>query len=54
MVAEGVATTKAVYLMSKKHSISMPICSEVYNILFQRKDPAVAINELMSRKLKSE
>ena len=54
MVVEGVKTTESVYLISRQKEISMPICNEVYNVLFNRKDPQIAISELMSRELKSE
>ena len=32
----------------------MPIVNEVYSILFNNKDPKLAINNLMDRKLKME
>ena len=54
MVVEGVETTKSVYQMAKKNDISMPICNEVYYILFKNKDPRKAINELMLRELIQE
>tara|TARA_B100000700_G_scaffold200300_1_gene220275 strand:- start:205 stop:1176 length:972 start_codon:yes stop_codon:yes gene_type:complete len=54
MIAEGVETSKAIYKLSKKINIEMPICNEVYNILFKNKDPKSAINDLMSRKLIDE
>jgi len=54
MIAEGVETTESVYSISKKNNISMPICNQVYHVLFERKDPEVAIEELMCRELKSE
>ena len=54
MIAEGVETSKAIYKLSNKINIEMPICNEVYNILFKNKDPKSAINDLMSRKLIDE
>ncbi len=54
MVVEGVETTKSVYSISKKNNVSMPICKEVYKILFNGKDPETAIRDLMSRELKPE
>ena len=54
MAIEGVETTKSVYLTSKSNKISMPICQEVYTVLFEGKSPKLAIDELMSRSLKSE
>ena len=54
MVVEGVETTRSVYMMAAKHNISMPICNEVYNILFKDKKPREAINDLMLRDLTKE
>ena len=54
MVVEGVNATKIVHKISEKHKINMPIVEQVYSILFDNKDPKIAINELMDRKLKNE
>lgn len=54
MVAEGVSTAKSVYQLSQKMSIEVPICLEVYKILFEDKDPLKATNDLMIRTLKEE
>jgi len=54
MVAEGVETVKAVYKLSRKHRISMPITQEVYQIIYRHKKPSQAVSDLMNRKTKSE
>jgi glycerol-3-phosphate dehydrogenase (NAD(P)+) len=54
MVAEGVETTKSVYLLAKKHDIEMPITVEVYKALFENKSPREAVKDLMLRQLKPE
>jgi glycerol-3-phosphate dehydrogenase (NAD(P)+) len=54
MVIEGINATKILYMISKKHKINMPIVDQVYSILFNNKNPELAINELMDRKLKDE
>ena len=54
MVVEGFNATKVVYNISKRHKINMPIVNEVYSILFNNKNPKLAINDLMDRKLKME
>ncbi|MCK5581306.1 MAG: NAD(P)-dependent glycerol-3-phosphate dehydrogenase [Candidatus Omnitrophica bacterium] len=54
MVAEGVETVKAVYKLSKRHNISMPISNEVYNIIYKGKKPQKAVEDLMARKIKAE
>ncbi len=51
---EGINTTKTVVMMAKELGIEMPICEAVYAVLFEEKDPRIAIIELMSRPLKVE
>ena len=53
-VAEGVLTTKSVCKLANKYNVEMPITKEIYNILFEDKDPIKAVNELMVREPKSE
>lgn len=53
-VAEGVETAKAIKLLSEKLGIEMPISSKVYEILYEDKNPAAALKELMQRSLKIE
>ena len=54
MIAEGVNATKVIYEISRKHKINMPIVKQVYSILFNKKNPKLAINELMNRELTTE
>ena len=54
MVAEGVETVKAVHKLRQKYNVTMPISEEVYKIIYEGKQPQKAVNELMTRKLKSE
>ena len=54
MVAEGVFTAQSVMDLAEKHNISMPICQEVYRVLFEDKDPRQAIADLMTRDLRDE
>ncbi len=51
---EGIPTTKAVYLLSKKSNISMPITEQIYNVIFKEKSPILAIKDLMTRAGKAE
>jgi glycerol-3-phosphate dehydrogenase (NAD(P)+) len=53
-VAEGVATAESAYELSRKYNIEMPIIEQVYRILYEDKDPAQAVTDLMERSLKSE
>ena len=53
-VAEGILTTKSVCKLANKYNVEMPITKEIYNVLFEDKDPIKAVNELMVREPKSE
>ena len=54
MVAEGINTTKSINSIAGQYDLSMPICDETYNVLFNGKSPQVAISELMQRDLVDE
>ena len=54
MVAEGVKTCKAAKRLAGKLLVEMPICHQVYKVLFNGKDPKQAMQDLMTRKVKSE
>jgi glycerol-3-phosphate dehydrogenase (NAD(P)+) len=54
MIAEGVETARAVYKMSKRLKIELPITEQVYKVLFEDKNPILAVNDLMTRTKKSE
>jgi len=53
-VAEGVPTAESAYELSKKYRIEMPIIEQVYKVLYEDKDAALAVKDLMERSLKSE
>jgi glycerol-3-phosphate dehydrogenase (NAD(P)+) len=53
-VAEGVKTAKAAHDLAKKHTINMPIVDEVYQLLYEGKDPKQAAKDLMTRELRGE
>ena len=54
MVVEGVNSAKAVYDLSKKLDIEMPIVTEINKVLYENKSPRQSVIELMSRQAKSE
>ncbi len=54
MVAEGVFTARSVYEKSVQMGIAMPITTEVYRVLYEGKDPRLAVSNLMLRELRSE
>ena len=53
-IAEGVATAESAFELSKKYNIEMPIVEQVYRILYEDKDPVLAVKDLLERSLKSE
>jgi len=53
-IAEGVATAESAYELSQKYKIDMPIVEQVYRIIYENKDPAIAVKDLMTRSLKAE
>lgn len=54
MVAEGVQTTLSAYQLARKLGVVMPITEQMYQILYQDKDPRQAVNELMMRQQRAE
>jgi glycerol-3-phosphate dehydrogenase (NAD(P)+) len=54
MVAEGVKTTLSAYQLANKLGVKMPITEQMYQILYQDKDPRLAVADLMQRALTSE
>lgn len=54
MVAEGVATVKAVYEKKLKLGISMPIVEGIYSIIYENGDTKDNVEALMTRELKRE
>jgi glycerol-3-phosphate dehydrogenase (NAD(P)+) len=54
MVAEGVKTAQSVYDLSREINVEMPICEEMYHILYEDLAPADALHRLMTRELKYE
>jgi glycerol-3-phosphate dehydrogenase (NAD(P)+) len=53
-IAEGVKTAAAVYKLAGEKSVEMPICEQVYRVLYEDKDPSRAVRDLMGRQLKDE
>jgi glycerol-3-phosphate dehydrogenase (NAD(P)+) len=53
-VAEGIRTAKAARELAQKYRIAMPIVEEVYQLLYEGKDPKLAVKDLMNRELKGE
>ena len=54
MVAEGIKTTKSVYDLAGKLDIDMPILEQVNKIIYENKNCAEAVCDLLKRELKVE
>ncbi len=54
MVAEGVKTTLSAYQLATKLGVVMPITEQMYQVLYENKDPKQAATDLMMRTLTSE
>ena len=48
------SSSETINSMIKNNNISMPICKEIYKILYHDKDPKQSLHNLMNRKLISE
>ncbi|MFA5432652.1 MAG: NAD(P)H-dependent glycerol-3-phosphate dehydrogenase [Candidatus Paceibacterota bacterium] len=53
-IIEGATTAEAVYQLSKKYKVDMPIVSSVYHILYKNMAPIDALNQMMKRERKAE
>jgi glycerol-3-phosphate dehydrogenase (NAD(P)+) len=53
-VVEGVMAAEAVMEVAREQNIEMPICYQVYRILYEGASPRQAVGALMGRDLKSE
>ncbi|SFK92154.1 glycerol-3-phosphate dehydrogenase (NAD(P)+) [Paenibacillus sp. 1_12] len=54
MVVEGVKTTQAAYKLSRQYEVTMPISEQLYEVLFNGKEPVAAADDLMGRGRKEE
>ncbi|PCH85289.1 MAG: glycerol-3-phosphate dehydrogenase [Piscirickettsiaceae bacterium] len=46
---EGIHAAREVHSLCKKLSLDMPICNQIYRILFEGLDPELAVNKLLLR-----
>ena len=54
MVAEGIKTSKSAHELAETQNVVMPIVDQVYQILYEEKNPRQAVKELMARDLRAE
>ena len=53
-VAEGYPTARSAYQLALKHQATTPVIDEVYRMLYEGKDVAKGVRDLMSRDIKAE
>lgn len=53
-VAEGVKTAKSTYQLARALDVELPICNEVYRVLYEGKQPLEAVRDVLTRPLKKE
>jgi glycerol-3-phosphate dehydrogenase (NAD(P)+) len=53
-VAEGIKTSKSARALSERHSIEMPIATEMCRVLYDGESPREGVKRLMTRALKAE
>jgi len=53
-VVEGVAAARAVHHVAERLGVDMPICREIYGIMYENKAVGSAVQALMGREVRSE
>ncbi len=53
-VVEGYYAAEAVHVLAQRLHVEMPICEQIYRILYEGLDPRSAVETLMRRSLKAE
>jgi glycerol-3-phosphate dehydrogenase (NAD(P)+) len=53
-VVEGVAAARAVHHVAQRLGVDMPICREIYGIMYENKHVGSAVQALMGREVRSE
>ncbi len=54
MIVEGYVTAKSAFELSKKYDVEMPLVAEIYEILYNEKNPRLTVKALMTRAPKDE
>lgn len=54
LVVEGIRNSLAVARLARRKEVEMPICQQMVALIYEGKDPRRAVEELMTRDLKSE
>ena len=49
MIAEGYYATKSIHKINEKYKVDLPICDAVYEILYEKINPAIVIHDLVEK-----
>ncbi|MDR3709382.1 MAG: NAD(P)-dependent glycerol-3-phosphate dehydrogenase [Capsulimonadaceae bacterium] len=52
--AEGVPTTRAARLLSRRYNVQTPLLDSIYDVIYKGKSPVAAVRELVSRPARDE
>jgi glycerol-3-phosphate dehydrogenase (NAD(P)+) len=53
-VAEGIPTARSAWECARRFKIATPIIDQVYAVLYEQRNPTIALNELLRREQKAE
>lgn len=53
-VVEGMRNADEVFQLAKQHKVHLPICTQVYQVLYQGLHPREAVKNLLEREIKNE
>jgi len=53
-IPEGINTVQSLYQLKMRYNLDLPICTAIYQIIFEQKNSEQALTELMQRPLRDE
>ncbi|HSH29047.1 MAG TPA: NAD(P)H-dependent glycerol-3-phosphate dehydrogenase, partial [Thiohalobacter sp.] len=53
-VVEGAFTAREIHTIGRAHAVEMPICEQVYKVLYEGHSPQAAVHDLLAREPKPE
>lgn len=54
MVVEGEYTVASIHKLGQEYGLDLPIAEEIYQVIYEGKDPRVALDDLLAKDLRSE
>ena len=51
---EGADTAREIHNIGRAHQVDMPICEQVYKVLYENHSPQAAVHDLLAREPKPE